>query len=268
MRPEDRPPAARVVRAAALGAHLGVVWLAAVTLVPRLAAAARAAWLAAFARQTLAILGVHVVRRGVDGPALGAVLVVANHVSWLDVYALQAGQGGRSVAKREVRDWPIAGVVVRAFGTFFIVRGSRRDAARVKDAVAAALRAGERVIVFPEGTTSDGAGVGRFHPALFQAAIDAGVPVQPVSVRYLAPNGRRDPAAAFVGDMSIVASLRQVLQRRRLVAELTWGPLEHPAGRTRRALAAATHRFIATAVAGSAPSTSPVRAPVRMPQAA
>jgi 1-acyl-sn-glycerol-3-phosphate acyltransferase len=113
------------------------------------------------ARQTLAILGVRVVRGGRGGPAPRPVLVVANHVSWLDVYALQAGQGGRAVAKREVRDWPIAGA---------IVRGSPRDAARVKDAVAAALRAGERVVVFPEGTTSDGAGVGRFYPDVGRVA--------------------------------------------------------------------------------------------------
>lgn len=247
-----------------LAAHLVVVWLAAVTVVPRLGAGVRAAWLARFARQTLGILGVRLVRRGARGACDGPVLVVANHVSWLDVYALQALHGGRSVAKREVRDWPVAGSIVRGFGTFFLVRGSCRDAARVKDAVAAALRAGERVIVFPEGTTTDGAAVGRFYAATLQAAVDAGVPVQPVALRYLDPDGTRDPAAAFVGDMSFVASLRQVLGRAALTAELTWGPPLHPSGASRRTLAAASRRFIATAL--GAPSDAPL--PVRLPQAA
>ncbi|MCW5893199.1 MAG: 1-acyl-sn-glycerol-3-phosphate acyltransferase [bacterium] len=265
MRPErERHRAVRLARTVALVAHLVVVWLAAVTLVPRLGADTRAVWLARFARQTLGILGVRLVRRGARGPVDGPVLVVANHVSWLDVYALQAWRGGRSVAKREVCDWPVAGAIVRGFGTFFIVRGCCRDAARVKDTVAAALRAGERVVVFPEGTTTDGAAVGRFYAALLQAAVDAGVPVQPVALRYLASDGARDPAAAFVGDMSFVDSLRQVLGRRALAAELTWGPLLQPAGETRRTLAATSHRFIATALC----DVPDLPRPIRLPQAA
>ena len=189
-------------------AQLGAVWLAAVVVAPRLGTAHRDGLVARFAAQTLAILGVRARAGGAQPLRDGPVLVVANHVSWLDVYLLNAVLGGaRHVAKSEVARWPVAGAIARGFGTFFHARGNFRDAARVKDAVAAALRAGERVVVFPEGTTSEGDDVGRFHAAFFQAAVDARVPVQAVAVRYPGAGGRPDPAAAFVGDMTFVASL-------------------------------------------------------------
>ncbi len=235
-------------RGAALLAQLAGVWCAAVLVAPRLTPARRARLVARSARRTLAILGVRPEARG--EPPEGAVLVVANHVSWLDVYVLNAVLGGaRHVAKMEVADWPVAGGIARGFATFFHRRGACRDAARVKDAVAAALRAGERVVVFPEGTTSEGHGVGPFHAAFLQAAVDAGVPVQPVAVRYPGPDGRPDPAAAFVGDMTFLASVARVLGRARLEAHLTFGPAILPGGRTRRELAALSHAFVARTLA-------------------
>src|SRR5262249_6806731 len=193
-------------------------------------------------------------------------LLVANHVSWLDVYLLNAVLGGaRHVAKAEVARWPVAGAIARGFGTFFHVRGSCRDAARVKDAVVAALRAGERVVVFPEGTTSEGDGVGRFYAAFLQAAVDAGVPVQPVAVRYPDPDGAPDPAAAFVGDMTFAASLARVLRRRRLEARLTFGPVLMPGAMTRRDLAAVSQAFVSLAleVGTSVPAARPELRPMR-----
>jgi 1-acyl-sn-glycerol-3-phosphate acyltransferase len=229
--------------------QLIVVWLGALVLAPRLAVARRNALVARFAAGTLAILGVRVRALGAHPLRHGPVLVVANHVSWLDVYLLNAVLGGtRHVAKSEVASWPIAGTIARGFGTFFHARGSFRDAARVKDAVAASLRAGERVVVFPEGTTSDGGEVGPFHAAFFQAAVDARVPVQAVAVRYPGPGGRPDPAAAFVGDMTFVASLVRVLRRRHLQARLTFGPVLLPSDLTRRDLAALSQAFVALAL--------------------
>jgi len=229
--------------------QLCVVWLGAVMVAPRLAVGRRNALVARFAARTLAILGVSVRVLGARPLLDGPVLVVANHVSWLDVYLLNAVLGGtRHVAKSEVARWPVAGGIARGFGTFFHARGNVRDAARAKDAVAAALRAGERVVVFPEGTTSEGDEVGPFHAAFFQAAVDARVPVQAVAVRYPGPAGRPDPAAAFVGDMTFVASLARVLRRRQLEARLTFGPVVLPADLTRRELAAVSHAFVALAL--------------------
>jgi 1-acyl-sn-glycerol-3-phosphate acyltransferase len=133
----------------------------------------------------------------------------------------------------------------------------------VKDAVATALRAGERVVVFPEGTTTEGDAVGRFHSAFLQAAVDAGVPVQAVAIRYQGPDGSLDRAAAFVGDMTFVTSLRRVLGRRRLEARLTFGPLMQPGTRTRRDLAAVSRAFVALALEGRSGETRPGPAPLR-----
>lgn len=200
------------------------------------------------ARRTLAILGIHVAQSGETGLDDGPLLVVANHVSWLDVYLLNALATARFVAKSDVRNWPLVGPMSAAFGTFFIVRGSYRDAARVKDAIADALRRGERVVVFPEGTTTDGTRVSRFYAALLQAAVDAGAPVQPVAIRYLGRNGAHEPAAAFIDDMSFATSLARVLRLPTLVAEVHVAPSFPSTYRTRRELAFLTRRWITTAL--------------------
>src|SRR6185295_17954098 len=127
--------------------------------------------------------------------------------------------GTRFVAKSEVRGWPVVGTVAARTDTFFIVRGRYRDAARVKHEIAIALARGERVCVFPEGTTTDGSTVGRFYAALLQAAVDSGAAVQPVALRYVDAGGNRMDDAAFIGDMTFVASLRKILRHRRLTAE-------------------------------------------------
>ena len=200
------------------------------------------------ARRTLAILGVRVARTGAIGLDDGPLLVVANHVSWLDVYLLNAFATARFVAKSDVRGWPLVGPIAAAFGTFFIVRGSYRDAARVKDAIVDALRRGERVVVFPEGTTTDGTRVSRFYAALLQAAVDTGAPVQPVAIRYAGPDGALEPAAAFIDDMSFATSLARVLRLPGLVAQVHIAPSFPSTHRTRRELAFLTRRWITAAL--------------------
>lgn len=257
-RPET-PPSVRIGRAARFVWQSFVAWCAAVLVAPRLDAVARARLVQRRAVRTLHALRIDVVVRGARPSAAGPLLVVANHVSWLDVYALNAIAGSRYVAKSEVASWPVAGAIARGFGTLFLRRSSLRDAARVKDAVADALRAGERVVVFPEGTTTDGAAVGRFYAAMLQAAVDAGAPVQAVAVRYRRADGTREPDAAFVGDMTFLASLRRVLGRPTLRAELTFGPVLRSAGRTRRDLARLTHGFVGLALVTPSVRLRPLR---------
>lgn len=258
VRPET-PVSVRAGRAARFVGRSLVTWAAATLVAPRLDGDGLARLVQRTAERTLRLLRVDVVVRGPRPARGGARLVVANHVSWLDPYALNAIAGARYVAKSEVATWPLAGGIARGFRTVFLRRGSFRDAARAKDVVAAALRAGERVVVFPEGTTTEGAAVGRFHAALFQAAIDADVTVQAVAIRYRRADGARDPEAAFVGDTTFITSLRRVLGRPAITVELTFGPPLRATGRTRRELARVTHGFVSLALAAPMVRARPLR---------
>ncbi|WP_369185104.1 lysophospholipid acyltransferase family protein [Streptomyces sp. Y1] len=154
----------------------------------------------------------------------GGVLVVANHVSWLDIPLLAAGRPGRSLAKTEVRQWPVLGPLVAWGGTVFLDRDRLRTLPATVAAVAEVLRGGQPVIVFPEGSTWCGLESGRFRPALFQAAVDAGALVQPVTIRYRLTDGRPTSVPAFVGDDGLLTSLARVVAVRGLVAEVTFRP--------------------------------------------
>jgi len=241
------PRRTRVRRTARLAQHLAVVYASAVWRAPRLEPAGRCELAARFAREMLDALQVRLHVRGTPRQGTPA-LLVANHVSWLDMYVLNAVAGARFVAKSEVRGWPFFGTIATRFDTFFIVRGSYRDAGRMRIAIARALGQGERVAVFPEGTTTDGTTVGRFFPALFQAAIDARAPVQPAALRYRDAYGRPSAAPAFVGDTTVLASVRQVLREPVLSAEAIFGPSLDPAGRTRRELAEYARGWIVAAL--------------------
>ncbi|WP_395297898.1 lysophospholipid acyltransferase family protein [Kitasatospora hibisci] len=152
------------------------------------------------------------------------VLVVANHVSWLDIPLIATALPGRSIAKTEVRHWPVLGPVTAWGGTVYLDRDRLRALPDTVGAVAAQLRAGRPMIVFPEGSTWCGRESGRFRPALFEAAVQAGAPVQPATIRYRLADGRPTSAAAFVGEDGLLASLSRVVAVRGLVAELTFPP--------------------------------------------
>ena len=236
-------------RTPAVAARFAGLWMMARSYAPLLDPCARRKLMEDEARRTLVALGVGIRRFGPTPPRDEPLLVVANHVSWLDVHVLSAGRGARFVAKSETRHWPVVGTVTQAFDAIFIVRSSFRSAARTKDAVAAALRAGERVVVFPEATTTDGTSVGRFYPALFQAAIDAGVRVLPVALRYVDGSGLPSRAAAFIDDMTFGGSLARVIAEPTLRAEVHFGVPLDSRGRTRRELASEARAVIARPLA-------------------
>jgi 1-acyl-sn-glycerol-3-phosphate acyltransferase len=207
----------------------------------------------------LSAIGVEVRVRGARPLLSGPVLLVANHVSWVDIQALGAVAGVRFVAKSEVRDWPIVGTMAARFGTIFHRRGHRRDAMRVKNLLAKLLVTGERIVVFPEGTTTDGGRLERFHAALLQAAIDAAIPVQPVAIRHLERDGTTSAAAAFIDDMTFADSLARILTRPAIVTELVFGPPIWAADKTRRELADRCRAFIAGALEFAAEPAAPER---------
>lgn len=181
-------------------------------------------------------------------------LVVANHISWLDVFAIDARCPMSFVAKAEIARWPLIGTLVARTGTLFIERGRRRAVHRMIEHIDMALRAGARVAVFPEGTTGDGSGLLPFHANLVQAALVAQAPVVPVGLRYLDRGGARSRAVEYVGETTFVASLWRILGAPPVRCELH--PLEELSprpGETRHALAERAREAIAVRLGLPAP---------------
>lgn len=189
----------------------------------------RAGWLQMVCRSVLAAMGIRVRIHGPRTFGDAGVLVVANHLSWIEVLALSAVQPVRLIAKREVRQWFLVGAVAAATGSLFIDRGGLRNLPATIADVTAALRAGHAIAVFPEGTTWCGAAAGPFRRAAFQAALDALVPVRPVAVT-LRRAGRVTREAAFVGEQDLLTSIVRVLRLSALVCELTVLPTIAPRG--------------------------------------
>ncbi|BCI52525.1 1-acyl-sn-glycerol-3-phosphate acyltransferase [Mycolicibacterium litorale] len=209
----------------------------------------------AYCRLILRSFGVRISVSGGPIRNLRGVLVVSGHVSWLDIFAIGAVLPGSFVARADLMDWPALGPVVRLMKVIPIDRGSLRRLPAVVDAVTDRLRAGHTVVAFPEGTTWCGLGYGRFRPAMFQAAVDARRPVQPLRLAYRHPDGRLSTVPAFVGDDSLLASVRRVLTARRTVCHVGVESLQLP-GEDRRDLATRCE----TAVRGAAPAAAHVLA--------
>ncbi len=186
-------------------------------------------------------------------------MLVLNHISWIDVYVVHAIHATRFVAKSEIRSWPVIGYLCDRTGTVFIERGRRHAVHQANQQLADLLRKGACVGVFPEGTTSDGSVLLPFHANLIQAAIEAGVPVQPVAVRYERPNGERARDAAYIGEMSLIESLFMILRARSLIARATLLPPIDTRGRTRHEVARAARQAISLSLgldtAGTPPGT-------------
>lgn len=185
--------------------------------------------------KTLRLLGIALKS---DGQALPeGHLVVANHVSWLDIAAVHAVlPQARFVSKADVKHWPLVGALVEGAGTLFIERASKRDALRVVHQAAAALQVGDCVAVFPEGTTGAGAELLPFHANLLQAAIATEAPVLPVVLRWHEPGERFSTAARFIGDTTLVQSLWRIASARGVGVDVQILPSVATEGQERRAL--------------------------------
>lgn len=227
----------RSFEARALGRLLGfgacaLAGLGLATLVLPLAGpAARARVTRRWSRGMLAALGVDL---DATGTPLATAMLVANHVSWLDVIALSAIQPAAFVAKAELRRWPLAGILIVRSGAVFIDRGRTRDILRVNAALRVRLGGGGTIAVFPEATTTDGDAVAPFRNALVQAAIDAGAPVQPVAIAYLDALGARAPQAAYCGDTSFWQCLLAIARADGIRARLDFLPALDAPALTRR----------------------------------
>jgi len=182
------------------------------------------------------------------GTATGNVLIVANHVSWLDIFVLNTIEPARFIAKSELKAWPLVGRLIAGCGTLFLDRSTRRDARRINEQARHALAAGDTIAIFPEGTTTDGSTLLAFHGSLLQPVVDAEGHVQPVAIRYCTIDGSFSDTPAYVGETSFMASFWRVLGERRLVVEVTLPPALPAAGRHRRELSRQAERSIREAL--------------------
>ena len=215
---------------------------------PSLDAAGRHARIAWWSAGLLRAVGVQLRLSGQPRP--GATLLIANHVSWLDIAALHAAvPQARFVSKADVLHWPLLGWLIRGAGTLFIERDRKRDALRVVHAMAQALQAGETVAVFPEGTTGAGPELLPFHANLLQAAIATATPIQPAVLRFADARHRFSPAVAFVGDTTLLQSLWRVATARGLVVHVDLLGSQASAHADRRALAGTLRSMMADRLA-------------------
>ncbi len=193
-------------------------------------------------------------------------LVIANHVSWVDILLINAALPAAFVSKEEVRHWPLIGWLARKNDTIFLRRGSRGHAKIINAQIAELLTQGRHVAVFPEGTTTDGRSLLHFHAALIQPALTAGRPVLPVAISYWETDGERSLAPRYDGDISLGECTRAILGRKRIIARLVSTPLLGQQGEDRRQVASAAREAIAAA-AGLPLVSNPPETPGDLPVA-
>lgn len=189
-----------------------------------------------YCRLMLRCLGVRITVSGGPIRNLSGVLVVAGHVSWVDIFAIGAVMPGSFVARADLIEWPALGFVARLLKVIPIDRHSLRGLPDVVRTVGERLSAGQTVVAFPEGTTWCGLGHGTFAPAMFQAAIDTGRPVQPLQLTYRHRNGAQSTIPAFIGDDSLLTSIKRVITAKLTVCHMQVQSLQLP-GTDRRDLA-------------------------------
>jgi 1-acyl-sn-glycerol-3-phosphate acyltransferase len=199
-----------------------------------------------------------------DGARLDeGALVVSNHISWIDIYVINAWRPTRFVSKAEVRKWPVVGWLALKLDTVFLQREKRSDAKRIMHELAEHLVAGDVICVFPEGTTTDGRELLPFHANLFQAAVSASRPVQPICLYYEDAHGNQSSAPAYIDEMTLGQSLHALLRGAPLTAHVyVCDPLAP--GAERRVLAAEAQAAVEGALERLRPVTGRAREAVRV----
>ncbi|MBU0587512.1 MAG: 1-acyl-sn-glycerol-3-phosphate acyltransferase [Gammaproteobacteria bacterium] len=214
--------------------HMVAGMLTILTVFPRLTPEQRQQRIQAWSVEMLACLSIKLIVKGTP-PKTGPVMLVSNHISWLDITSLHAARFCRFVSKADVRRWPLIGFLAEGIGTLFIQRESRRDAMRVVYHMVESLREGDVLAVFPEGTTGDGVKLLPFHANLLQAAIATNGPVQPVALDYIdVKTGERSMAPCYVGDDTLLGSVWRTLTAPAIAVVITFGEPQLAQGRDRR----------------------------------
>ena len=176
-------------------------------------------------------------------------MIVANHVSWADIHAVNSLIALRFVAKSDIKNWPIFGYLVTKANTLFIDRSKRQEAGRIVETVSNSLKAGDNLCYFPEGTTSDGTHIFPFKSSVLQAAINAKTQIWPVAIRYINADGGINTEMAYAGETSMIESMKLVIMQKNAVVELHFlSPIE-TFGRDRREITDVAFQAIKTKLA-------------------
>ncbi|KMZ74652.1 hypothetical protein ZOSMA_12430G00010, partial [Zostera marina] len=202
-----------------------------------------------WSKKLLKHFGVQVVTYGqVPDEHLANTMCLANHVSWLDIYALNSITPLQFIAKSDINNWPILGYLVRKSGTIFINRNSRKDTSRIVDTTTENLVVGGNVGFFPEGTTTDGTVLQPFKSSIVQAAINAKSAIRPVAIRYPLPNGGINTAVAYAGDTTMGEAMMNALKQKKTIVELHFlAPIHSPTA-NRQKLTQTAYEAIANAL--------------------
>ena len=177
------------------------------------------------------------------------VMIVANHVSWADIHALNSLIPLRFVAKSDIQHWPIFGYLVTKANTLFIDRSKRQQAGRIVETVSDSLKAGDNLCYFPEGTTSEGTQIFPFKSSVLQAAINANTQIWPVAIKYVNTDSSINTEMAYAGETSMIDSMKMVIAQKNAIVELHFLPPIQAAGNDRRALTDAAFQVIRTKLA-------------------
>jgi 1-acyl-sn-glycerol-3-phosphate acyltransferase len=239
-------------RIARLAFHLGRGLFTAAVIFPFQTAERRNRTIQRWSVNLLGLLRVHLHVHGApDGRR--PLMLVANHVSWLDIFAINSVIPVRFVAKAEVRAWPMIGWLSERAGTLFIERARPRDAVRINAEVAVALRSGAVFAVFPEGTTTDGSTVLKFHSSLLEPALKAGAAILPVALCYEREDGSLCREAAYDGARSAWDALVGIVSESSVIVHVCLLPHILPCNRDRRTLALEARRAISLTLFPEAP---------------
>ena len=252
---------------------------------PHIGEKQRAQAIARWSRRLLRIANVRLSLTGEIPASPHATLIVANHVSWLDIFVINSLCPSRFVAKSEIRRWPVVGWLCAKAGTLFLHREDRASLRRMNETIAQVLKSGQRVAIFPEGTTTAGRTAAHFHASLLEPAVCAEARVVPVAIRFPLADGSPNAAVAYAGDTSFWQSVRQVVSQREIGVTLDFFPAIAGAGKNRRELARIAETLIASALERSrtlpetafdraiepqsttAPTRNPYPAPTNYPEA-
>ena len=249
----------RVYRYARVSLHVFQGIATTAFVFPMIGLPRRQALIRRWSERLLRIMHVEARVQGLPAAGLpGNMLIVANHISWLDIFVLNTVQPARFIAKAELKRWPLVGLMIAGCGTLFIERERRRDAHRVNDHAREVLAAGDTIAIFPEGTTTDGTTLLPFHGSLLQPVIDARGHLQPIAIRYLKRDSTHNDAPAYVGETTFMGSFWRVLGERAMVVEMTLVPALAAHARHRRELSREAEQAIRVALGLSvqAPGTT------------